>query len=83
MADHALSISVLCEGSDLQKQDRWPITAKSAIVHFWHVKDRCRCAHKDTYLADASRALDVCHWGSVFYWLGGVVEFRTCIVVVV
>lgn len=45
VADHALWNSVLCESSDLQKQGHWPVTAKSAILHFWHVKDRDADVH--------------------------------------
>lgn len=55
VADHALWNSVLCERSDLQKQGCWPVTVKSAFLHFWHVKDRDADVH-----INVSRALGEC-----------------------
>lgn len=48
MADHALWNSMLCERSDLQKQGRWPVTAKSEFLYFCHVKDKGADVHMKT-----------------------------------
>lgn len=60
--DHAVWNSVLCERSDLQKQGRWPVTAKSTFLHFWHVKDRDADVHVKTHNLQMFQE----HWVSAF-----------------
>lgn len=67
VADHALWNFVLCERSDLQKQGRWPVTAKSDLPHFWHVKDRDADVHIKTHISQMVQE----------YWVSALV-FRLC-----